>query len=53
MASSVVKVEDRIVNALCQMQKDKSPNVACTARLFGVPEQRLRARWKERKLLTN
>jgi transposase-like protein len=41
-------VEERILEAVEDLQHQDKPNVASTARDFDVPEQRLRKRYQER-----
>ena len=53
MASSPAEVENQILCAMSEMLEEETPNVAHIARLFDVPEQRFRARWKGHKSKSN
>jgi hypothetical protein len=52
MPKSTKSVEDQIQNALGAISNQEKPNIASVAREFGVPYQRLRARWKGRPSLS-
>ena len=50
MTTEYIRVENKIQEALKELQESTKPNVAEAARRYGVPESRLRARWKGSQL---
>ncbi|KAI9651404.1 MAG: hypothetical protein M1829_003205, partial [Trizodia sp. TS-e1964] len=49
MARIYAKIEKKITNAIERMRGQEVPNAAATARDFGVPLGKLRARWNGRR----
>jgi hypothetical protein len=49
MTTKYIRVENKIQEALKELQESTKPNVAEAARRHGVSESRLRARWKGRQ----
>ena len=48
ITTEYIRVENKIQEALKELRESTKPNVAEAARQHGVPESRLRARWKGR-----
>ena len=48
MTTEYIRVENKIQEALKELWESTKPNVAEAVRQHGVPESRLRARWKGR-----